>query len=383
MVVKVSATDFYTENISYINTWGVDEQAGPMALAINSPNDRQAFYRCSFRSYQDTWQTSTKNVNDRHYVKDCYVEGAVDYIYGGGECLFETCSLYNARPGSVVTAASHKEGTKYGYVFESCTIDGVADNKDALGRPWHNDPIVVYLNTIMKRIPKPEGWNTMGTIPKLFAEYNSMDANGNPIDLSNRRTEYSHGSGDNLVTGSCRATITAEEAALMNYDNIILSIDNWNPRQFFEPIAAPEEVKKNSNTLSWNACDYAICYIVFQNDSVIDITTECTSTVDATQEAECFSVKAVNEYGSLGERAIAQDGTSGISEIAPETSRPDFVAIGNNGSLEILVQKSLTVTVHNAAGQLVKQIEYTPGVYFIENLPAGLYLVNDQKVIVK
>ena len=383
MVVKVSATDFYTENISYINTWGVDEQAGPMALAINSPNDRQAFYRCSFRSYQDTWQTSTKNVNDRHYVKDCYVEGAVDYIYGGGECLFETCSLYNARPGSVVTAASHKEGTKYGYVFESCTIDGVADNKDALGRPWHNDPIVVYLNTIMKRIPKPEGWNTMGTIPKLFAEYNSMDANGNPIDLSNRRTEYSHGSGDNLVTGSCRATITAEEAALMNYDNIILSIDNWNPRQFFEPIAAPEEVKKNSNTLSWNACDYAICYIVFQNDSVIDITTECTSTVDATQEAECFSVKAVNEYGSLGERAIAQDGTSGISEIAPETSRPDFVAIGNNGSLEILVQKSLTVTVHNAAGQLVKQIEYTPGVYFIENLLAGLYLVNDQKVIVK
>ena len=372
MVVKVSATDFYTENISYINTWGVDEQAGPMALAMNSPNDRQAFYRCSFRSYQDTWQTSTKNVNDRHYVKDCYVEGAVDYIYGGGECLFETCSLYNARPGSVVTAASHKEGTKYGYVFESCTIDGVADNKDALGRPWHNDPIVVYLNTIMKRIPKPEGWNTMGTIPKLFAEYNSMDANGNPIDLSNRRTEYSHGSGDNLVTGSCRATITAEEAALMNYDNIILSIDNWNPRQFFEPIAAPEEVKKNSNTLSWNACDYAICYIVFQNDSVIDITTECTSTIDATQEAECFSVKAVNEYGSLGERAIAQDGTSGISEIAPETSRPDFVAIGNNGSLEILVQKSLTVTVHNAAGQLVKQIEYTPGVYFIENLPAGL-----------
>ena len=169
----------------------------------------------------------------------------------------------------------------------------------------------------------------------------------------------------------------------MNYDNIISGTDNWNPRQFFEPIAAPEEVKKNSNSLSWKACDYAICYIVFQNDSVIDITTECTSTIDAGQDAECFSVKAVNEYGSLGERAIAQDGTSGINEITPEISRPDFVAIGGNGSLEILVQKKLTVTVHNAAGQLVKQIEYTPGVYFIENLPAGLYLVNDQKVIVK
>lgn len=383
-VVKVAATDFYTENISYINTWGVDEQAGPMALAMLTRNDRLAFYHCNFRSYQDTWQTTTKNTSDRHYAKDCYVEGAVDYIYGGGDCLFENCSLYNARSGSVVTAASHKEGTKYGYVFESCTIDGVADNKDALGRPWHDAPIVVYLNTTMKRIPSPIGWNTMGTIPKLFAEYNSMDINGNPIDLSNRRTEYFYTDDKGQkITGSCRSTITAEEAALMNYDNIISGTDNWNPRQFFEPIAAPEEVKKNSNSLSWKACDYAICYIVFQNDSVIDITTECTSTIDAGQDAECFSVKAVNEYGSLGERAIAQDGTSGINEITPEISRPDFVAIGGNGSLEILVQKKLTVTVHNAAGQLVKQIEYTPGVYFIENLPAGLYLVNDQKVIVK
>ncbi len=383
-VVNISSPDFYTENISYINTWGVEEQNGPMALALNTDNDRLAFYRCNVRSYQDTWQTTSRSISDRHYVKECYIEGAVDYIYGGGDCLFENCSLYNARPGSVVTAASHGEGTKYGYVFESCTIDGVADNKDALGRPWHNDPIVVYLNTTMKRIPSPTGWNTMGTIPKLFAEYNSMDVNGNPIDLSNRRTEYFY-TDDNgqKITGSCRATITAEEAALMNYDNIIAGADNWNPRQFFEPIAAPEEVKKNSNSLSWKACDYAICYIVFQNDSVIDITTECTSTIDAGQDAECFSVKAVNEYGSLGERAIAQDGTSGINEITPEISRPDFVAIGSNGSLEILVQKKLTVTVHNAAGQLVKQIEYTPGVYFIENLPAGLYLVNDQKVIVK
>ena len=352
-VVLIYGSDFYSENISYINTWGTEENNGPMALAMLTKNDRHAFYHCNFRSFQDTWQTSTRAISDRLYVKECYIEGAVDYIYGGGDCLFENCDLFNVREtGSVIVAPSHEEGTKYGYVFESCTIDGIVDNKDALGRPWHNSPIAVYINTVMKRKPGSLGWNTMGTIPKLFAEYNSMDANGNPIDLSNRRTEYFYTDDKGQkVTGSCRTTITAEEAALMNYDNIIPGADNWNPRQFFEPIAAPKEVKKSSNSLSWKACDYAICYIVFQNDSVIDITTECTSTIDADQDAECFSVKAVNEYGSLGERAIAQDGTSG--------------------------------TVHNAAGQLVKQIEYTPGVYFIENLPAGLYLVNDQKVIVK
>ena len=63
-----------------------------------------------------------------------------------------------------------------------------------------------------------------------------MDINGNPIDLSNRRTEYFYTDDKGQkITGSCRSTITAEEAALMNYDNIISGTDNWNPRQFFEP----------------------------------------------------------------------------------------------------------------------------------------------------
>ena len=89
----------------------------------------------------------------------------------GETVLFETCELYNLRVDGVgvIVAPAHKEGTRYGYVFESCTIDGVVDNKDALGRPWHNSPIAVYLNTTMKRLPSATGWNNMGTIPALFA----------------------------------------------------------------------------------------------------------------------------------------------------------------------------------------------------------------------
>lgn len=383
-VVKVSSSDFYSENISYINTWGYEQQNGPMALAMYTRNDRHAFYRCNFRSFQDTWQTSTNQVSDRLYAKDCYVEGAVDYIYGGGDCLFETCELYNLRStGSVIVAPAHKEGTRYGYVFESCTIDGVVDNKDALGRPWHNSPIAVYLNTTMKRLPSATGWNNMGTIPALFAEYNSMDADGNPIDLSNRRTQYSYTENGETVTGSCRATITAEEAARMNYDNIIPGTDNWNPRQFFEPIVAPENVRKDKDILSWEACDYAICYLVLQNDSVVDITTQCQSVVDASTESNLFAVKAVNEYGSLGPAGFAQESTSGNNSLAADNQRPDMVAMGGNGHIELLVQAPLAVTIHNAAGLLVKEGRFTPGVHFVAPLPAGFYLVNGQKVIVR
>ncbi|MDR2148695.1 MAG: pectin esterase, partial [Tannerella sp.] len=54
-VVRVDATDFYAENISFVNDWGVEEQTGPQALAIHINNDRSAFYNCKFRSFQDTW----------------------------------------------------------------------------------------------------------------------------------------------------------------------------------------------------------------------------------------------------------------------------------------------------------------------------------------
>ena len=53
------------------------------------------FYNCKFRSFQDTWQTSSRNMAARHYVKDCWIEGAVDYFYGGGDVLLEGCTLYN------------------------------------------------------------------------------------------------------------------------------------------------------------------------------------------------------------------------------------------------------------------------------------------------
>ena len=82
-VVKVKADHFYTENISYVNDWGVESRNGPQALAMSSQADCAAFNNCIFRSFQDTWMTST-NDSHRHYVKDCWIEGAVDYFYGGG-----------------------------------------------------------------------------------------------------------------------------------------------------------------------------------------------------------------------------------------------------------------------------------------------------------
>ncbi len=91
-VVLVKAPYFYTENISYVNDYGVSAQKGPQALAMKTRADCAAFNNCIFRSFQDTWMTSTKDEH-RHYVNNCWIEGAVDYLYGGGDVLVENTTF--------------------------------------------------------------------------------------------------------------------------------------------------------------------------------------------------------------------------------------------------------------------------------------------------
>lgn len=307
-VVRIDGSDFYAENITFRNDWGVDAQNGPQALAMMTKGDRAAFYNCSMRSFQDTWMT-TSTTAYRHYVKDCFIEGAVDYIYGAGDCYIETSTLYNVRGGSVIVAPNHKDGTKWGYVFDQCIIDGNAasnDNRTKLGRPWHGYPMTVFLNTVMKIRIAPEGWTDMGGFPKVFAEYNSMDEKGNLIDLSNRKKTYS-GDDEPGVTKECKAVLTAEEAASYTYGNVISGKDNWNPRAVFESLNPVMNAKKENQRLSWNAVDYALCYIIYAEDKVIDFSTSTDYEIPSHIMANDFYIQPVNESGSLGKKTLVSN----------------------------------------------------------------------------
>lgn len=314
-VFESRAADFYAENITFLNTYGVNSQSGPQALAIRSHTDRQAFYHCKFRSFQDTWFTSPQD-DDRLYVNNCWIEGAVDYFYGGGNALAEYCTFYNVRSGSVITAPCHTPNAKYGYAFRNCIVDGnqqAADGRLKLGRPWHHKSITVWINTTMKIPIAPEGWTDMGTVPGLFAEYNSMDKNGKTIDLSKRKTSYSYTERESgkKITGTCRAVISHEEADRYSYENMILGTDNWNPRLFMQSLPAPSKVKykKRSHILSWKTVEGAIGYVITDDhDHILDITDQRKSIIsfeDNTAHKDVMkgiSIRAVNKYGHLGEK---------------------------------------------------------------------------------
>ena len=196
----VFAPDFYAQDICIQNTGG--KTAG-QALALHMDGDRSTFYRCKITGYQDTHRTK-KGV--RSYYKECVIEGATDYIYAGGTCWFEHCTLncvaggYITAPEDITYYTTASDGTTkiwLGFIFNECTLtkaSGVSDKSVSLGRCWGAEKCgSMFLNCQLNNIIKAAGWETMGGndgTKSYYAEYKSK--NGTALaDISNR-ISWSH-----------------------------------------------------------------------------------------------------------------------------------------------------------------------------------------------
>ena len=196
----VFAPDFYAQDICIQNTGG--KTAG-QALALHMDGDRSTFYRCKITGYQDTHRTK-KGV--RSYYKECVIEGATDYIYAGGTCWFEHCTLncvaggYITAPEDITYYTTASDGTTkiwLGFIFNECTVtkaSGVSDKSVSLGRCWGAEKCgSMFLNCQLNNVIKAAGWETMGGndgTTSSYAEYKSK--NGIALaDISNR-ISWSH-----------------------------------------------------------------------------------------------------------------------------------------------------------------------------------------------
>ena len=163
------ANDFYAENLTIDNEWWtVNREEGPQALALYVEGDRVTFNNCNIRSYQDTYLSpKTRNRNegntaaagsavyhyrDRNFFNNCMIEGAVDFIYGGGDVYFDGCTINVVRQsGGYIVAPGHYDDltdvtgetncTRWGYVFKNTLITAPGNPSDTqvwFGRPWNN-----------------------------------------------------------------------------------------------------------------------------------------------------------------------------------------------------------------------------------------------------
>lgn len=315
--VVVKASNVFFENITLENSYGHVQQAGPQALALNTMGDRIALNNVALLSYQDTWIT-TSTSNNRHYIKNSLIEGAVDFIYNSGNVYLDGDTLEINRPsGGYIVAPSHAADVRWGYVFQNNVIrphPGINVTDVWLGRPWHNNPKTVFINTqTFINIPAKGWYETMGGLPVLWADYNTVDADGNPVDLSQRQdTYYYTDSEGNRVEGKAKNYLTDEEAAEYTIKNVMSGDDNWQPDLLCEPCDTPAPVAQDGK-LTWTAVPYAICYVVTHDGEVAGFTTD---TEFACTEDGTWQVQAVNEFGGLSQKGTAGSGTTGIGSVA-------------------------------------------------------------------
>ncbi|KAK4834369.1 hypothetical protein QYF36_021525 [Acer negundo] len=114
---------------------------GAQAVAIRISGDESAFWGCGFFGAQDTLHDD----KGRHYFRDCYIQGSIDFIFG------------NASVGG--------------------------NGRIWLGRAWRPFSRVVFAYTTMSDIIAPEGWNDFNDPardPNIFyGEYNCSGAGAN------------------------------------------------------------------------------------------------------------------------------------------------------------------------------------------------------------
>ena len=239
----VYANDFTMMNITITNSAGDVGQA----VALNSYGDRQFYYHCKITGHQDTYLTWSAT---RYYLKDCYIEGAVDYIFGAGVALFDSCQLNSVRSATCITAASTEQNFKFGYVFQNCKITSNSGVTGVfLGRPWRPYCQVVFMNSEESAIINPVGWSKWS---------------GNTNDETCYYAEYKNcGLGSNTSKrASWTNQLTPAQAATYTRKNIFDK--NVNPT----PYAASWDPNPEGN----------IYYNIINNNTTPFITSACFST---------------------------------------------------------------------------------------------------------
>jgi pectin methylesterase-like acyl-CoA thioesterase len=201
--------------ITNLTIHNLTPQGGSQAEALRLEScDKCVVTNATIISLQDTLLWS-----GRLYAKDCLIEGNVDYVWGTGAAYFDSCEIRTIGRSGVIVQARNPAST-YGYVFVDSKITSDAGlTGTTLGRidlTVYPASHVAYINCQLTGGIAAAGWTiTAGTDTSMlrFWEYQSVDAAGQPVDVSKR------------LAGSKQ--LSASQAAMMRDPTVVLA--GWQP----------------------------------------------------------------------------------------------------------------------------------------------------------
>ncbi|MBS1794418.1 MAG: carboxypeptidase regulatory-like domain-containing protein [Acidobacteria bacterium] len=222
----VDAADFRLENITLHNT---TPQGGSQAEAIRTNGLRAVLSSVTLKSFQDTLLTQKSA-----YVANSYIEGDVDFMWGGGQTYFKNTEFKQLRESLGYYTQIRNTPATVGNVYVGCTFSkgpGVT-NGTYLGRIDPDDfpgSQVVLIDSKMDTHIRPEGWlfnNPTNPVdatnyPSIrYWESNSRALDGvTPIDCSQRHP---------ISRNDCSNPLTASEIAFYSDP---LNVTGFTPQE--------------------------------------------------------------------------------------------------------------------------------------------------------
>lgn len=155
--VSVFASYFSARNISFKNTAPapMPGMQGWQAVAFRISGDKAYFSGCGFYGAQDTLCDDA----GRHYFKDCYIEGSIDFIFGNGRSMYKDCELHSiaTRFGSIAAQGRKSPDEKTGFAFVRCRVTG--SGPTYVGRAMGQYSRIVYSYTFFDDMVAHGGWD--------------------------------------------------------------------------------------------------------------------------------------------------------------------------------------------------------------------------------
>ncbi|AYH07838.1 pectinesterase PemB [Pectobacterium parmentieri] len=221
-VVWSQSDNLQMKNLTVVNALldSVDGRAH-QAVALRTDGDKIQLERVRLIGRQDTFFVNTSNlrneyVTDRYsraYIKDSYIEGDVDYVFGRATAVFDRVHFHTVSSRGAkdihVFAPGSMPWAQYGFLAVSCRFTGdegfSRGRKAKLGRAWDqgarqtgyqpnktaNGQLVIRDSTIDASYDREQPWGVAATTARPFA--GNVDSARNLDDVQfNRLWEYNN-----------------------------------------------------------------------------------------------------------------------------------------------------------------------------------------------